>query len=250
MKIRDIKLKSKLDMRNHYGYALLTTILLNLVIFGSLTVGFFVGLILTAGAVQCCYKAFYLDVAEHRFTGVDSTYRGFRQFSRALGANIIVLLFYGLMIGVPAILCAIVMASINSVTDADPSLMAGITIAVMWGVILIALLVLLLLSVRFKFTFFVMNHQQDETAWGCIRASWRLTQKKVLRLIGFELSFIGWWILVSFTFGLILFYVLPYYNTATANLYLDIAREKGEYLPAAPIADAVQGADSALSVSD
>ena len=244
MKIRDIKLKSKLDMRNHYGYALLTMILLNLVIFGSLTVGLFVGLILTTGAVQCCYKAFYLDVAEHRFTGVDSTYRGFRQFSRALGANIIQLLFYGLVTGAMAILCAIVMASCAA-ADFPPA--GGIVIVVF--IVLIGLFVLLLLVVRFKFTFFVMNHRLDETAWGCIRASWRLTQKKVLRLIGFELSFIGWWILVSLTYGLILFYVLPYYNTATANLYLDIAREKGEYLPAAPIADAAPGA-AAPSVSE
>ena len=58
-------------------------VLLNLVLFGSMTVGLFVGVILVAGAVQCCYISYFNDVVKHKRESVDSTYRGFRQFARA-----------------------------------------------------------------------------------------------------------------------------------------------------------------------
>lgn len=38
----------------------------------------------------------------------------------------------------------------------------------------------------------------------------------------FELSFIGWRILVVLTFGALNLYVSPYYNTCLANYYLSL----------------------------
>jgi len=103
MTIKDIKKKSKADLKNNYGISILTMILLSLVAFGSAAVGFIVGAVIVAGAVTCCYAAFYVDIAKHQIKSVDSTYRGFRQFARALK----VMLIYAAVILGALIACAL-----------------------------------------------------------------------------------------------------------------------------------------------
>lgn len=223
MKRAEIKHKSKLDLKNGYGYAILTMVLLNLVLFGSMTVGLFVGAILVAGAVQCCYISYFNDVAKHKRESVDSTYRGFRQFARALSLYLWQLLYY-----LVPLVVIVILSGIITVATSDPHINNGLSVP---GLILTLVLSLayavyaIILSLRFYFSFYVLNDEVDLSARECIKKSMTLTKGKCLSLFVFKLSFIGWWLLVLITFGGMNLYVYPYYMTAKSNLYFDI---KGE----------------------
>lgn len=43
----------------------------------------------------------------------------------------------------------------------------------------------------------------------------------------FDLSYIGWFFLVSLTCGILIIYVYPYYTTARSAFIADIAKENG-----------------------
>lgn len=90
--------------------------------------------------------------------------------------------------------------------------------------LIIAMLVaMFLVNIKLSFVFYVMNHQTQLSGAECIRASWKLSKGMFWKIVLFNLSFIGWWILVLVTLGGMYLYVSPYYDTARANLYLDAA---------------------------
>lgn len=47
-----------------------------------------------------------------------------------------------------------------------------------------------------------------------------------LNLFALYLSYIGWYILGAFTFGIAIIYIAPYINVAVANFYLEVNQEK------------------------
>ncbi len=65
-----------------------------------------------------------------------------------------------------------------------------------------------------------MKHQEAR------RASMKLMEDNKARLFCLHFSFIGWIILSAFTFGILLFWVIPYMETAQAAFYREICREK------------------------
>lgn len=156
MSIGELKQKSKMDMKNNYGFAILATILLNLVLLGSLTLGLGLGLLFTLGSVQCCYAAYYVDIANHTSQGVNSIYRGFRQFARALLAYIILFAITLAVLLAAAIVSVIVLA----VTHADFSTTG--TIMVIFAII--GLIAAALILVRYSFAFYIMNHVSSPSA--------------------------------------------------------------------------------------
>lgn len=215
MSNKELKLKAKADMKNNYGSAILTMILLSLVATGSATVGMIVGLIAVMGAIKCCYAAFYVDVAKHEIKGVDSTYRGFRQFGRALK---VFLIYTGVVLGMLAIM-GIILGITAAIVEEEVEFVViiGVLLAFIFGV------ALFVLSVKVRFVFFIMNDKIDLPAIDCIKYSFKLTKGRFWKLVGLELSFIGWYILVLLTFGGLNLYVAPYHDTAVANCYLDFA---------------------------
>lgn len=219
MSIGELKRKSKADMKNNYGFAILTMILLNLVLFGAMTLGLFIGMVLVLGAVRCCFAAFYVDVANHTRQGVDSTYRGFRQFARALWAGVIMFLIALAILLVMAIVSVIILGA----SHADFSA----TAPVMLICAIIGIVIIFLIFVRLSFVFYIMNHEVDLSAVQCIRRSWALSKGMFFKIVLLNLSFIGWWLLVAITLGAMYLYVGPYYETTRANLYLSAAGAVG-----------------------
>ncbi len=67
---------------------------------------------------------------------------------------------------------------------------------------------------------FVSAAHPDMKATRAIAVSAHLMRKRKLKLVGFELSFIGWYILGVITGGLAFFWVIPYFNTAFTIFYL------------------------------
>ncbi len=223
MRITELKRKAKKDMKNGYGFAILTMILLNLVIIGSITVGLFIGLIIVAGAVQCCYIAYFNDVAMNKREGIDSTYRGFRQFARALALYLWQLLIYI----APAIIIGLLVFIIQSATS-DPRVNNGVsTVALGLGFILYLayFIYVIIISLKMYFSFYILNDEVDLSAFACIKKSFALTKHRLGHIFLFELSFIGWWLLVLITLGGMYLYVYPYYMTAMSNMYFDETKQ-------------------------
>lgn len=217
MTIKDIKKKSKADLKNNYGISILTMILLSLVVFGSAAVGFIVGAVIVAGAITCCYAAFYVDIAKRQIKGVDSTYRGFRQFARALK---VMLIYVGAILG--ALLACVLLSWIISLPFGSDG--ADILLIVSPILIILLAIAVFFISIKLKFVFYIMNDETDLSAVNCIKKSWRITKGSFGKILLFELSFIGWRLLTLLTFGALNLYVLPYRNTAVANFYLSLTQ--------------------------
>ena len=82
-------------------------------------------------------------------------------------------------------------------------------------------------AARLMFMYNISNDNKDKSIRQCIDESWTMTQGYEKRIFLFSLSFIGWFLLCVATLGVMLLYVLPYYKTAKAGLYLSIKRETG-----------------------
>lgn len=220
---KEIRAKSRADMKNKYGYAILTTILLNLILVGSGIAGFGLGAIVVVGAVMCCYNAFYIDIAMGgNYCGVDSTFRGFRQFMRAFVATLLLVLINLAVVLAGGILLLIYVG----ICGGHVGDFAAI------GLFLIALAAICVdiwINVRLSMAFYVMNHNVSLSATDCLKQSWVVTKGHFWKIIGLKLSFLGWIILVGLTGGILAIYVIPYMGTADANLYLTLAYPDGNY---------------------
>jgi len=66
-------------------------------------------------------------------------------------------------------------------------------------------------------------------AMEALRQSEEMMRGNKTRLLGLFLSFIGWFILSAFTFGIGFFFLMPYVQTSVANFYVDLRGPKVTY---------------------
>lgn len=70
----------------------------------------------------------------------------------------------------------------------------------------------------------VKNGRQIASATEYLTESREMMQGHKLELFVLDLTFIGWWILVGLTFGLLSIYVLPYYTAARAEFFISLQK--------------------------
>ena len=70
---------------------------------------------------------------------------------------------------------------------------------------------------------YILEEKKDYTVGKAMRMSRRIMKGNKWRLFCLRFSFLGWYILSLLTFGLALFYVLPYMNAAEAVFYNEIS---------------------------
>ncbi len=80
-------------------------------------------------------------------------------------------------------------------------------------------------SYSYAMTYFIMNDDKSVGANDAITKSREMMNGHKMELFMLDLSFIGWMFLSLFTFGILLFWVIPYMNLAHAEFY---RRLKGE----------------------
>ena len=102
----------------------------------------------------------------------------------------------------------------------------------LWMVLMIYLWTLLLVvpgiikSFAYSQTVYILSDCPNVRAQDALKLSQRIMYGHKWELFVFQLSFIGWAMLSSFTFGLLgIFYVMPYYHTALAGFYLEVREE-------------------------
>ncbi len=81
----------------------------------------------------------------------------------------------------------------------------------------------------FSMTEYIIAEDPDLTATEALDKSQELMKGNKWRLFCLLFSFIGWYILGALTFGIGIFFVIPYVNTAIANFYVDIRGKNSEY---------------------
>ncbi|MDD3102611.1 MAG: DUF975 family protein [Candidatus Cloacimonetes bacterium] len=107
--------------------------------------------------------------------------------------------------------------------DFSRSLVAGLLIGIyvlLWSLLLIVPGIIAAFS--YSMTFFIMEENPQLSAQEAIEASKHMIYGHKLRLFDLWLSFIGWFILCLFSFGVALIYVAPYFHTALAVFYADL----------------------------
>jgi uncharacterized membrane protein len=118
----------------------------------------------------------------------------------------------------------------NALANVDPSnFSAAMTILYTWlGYMFITIIILAVITIPFFFVpyFIIVDHMGVLEA---IKKSFSYTRGNFLRIIGLQLSFFGWTILVGLTFGLLIFYVAPYQQLTYANFFLAVKSEHGEH---------------------
>lgn len=77
----------------------------------------------------------------------------------------------------------------------------------------------------YMMTMYILADEPELSAKEAMQKSMYLMDGHKMELFVLQLSFIGWMILSSLTFGLLLVYVIPYMEAATANFYQAIKRE-------------------------
>lgn len=81
-------------------------------------------------------------------------------------------------------------------------------------------------SMAYSQTFYIMNEHPECTGKEAIDASRRMMDGHKWEFFVLNLSFIGWFLLCGITFGLAMFYVMPYYQATTAEYYRYLKEEQ------------------------
>lgn len=77
-------------------------------------------------------------------------------------------------------------------------------------------------GLSYSMSYFIIAENPNMTQNEARLESMRIMQGNKWRLFCLQFSFIGWYILSSFTAGILLFWVVPYVQTATAAFYEEI----------------------------
>ena len=107
------------------------------------------------------------------------------------------------------------------------------------GILLVAILIVGLwsfvfsiiwsISIYFKYSFSLYISVDDAainiSAKNCLKVSKEMMKGNKFRFFVFQLSFIGWYLLVGLTLGIMSVYVIPYIQLATAEFYEDLKNQ-------------------------
>lgn len=95
----------------------------------------------------------------------------------------------------------------------------GIISTIITAVVFIAAVYILL---GLAMLLYIFVREENARAIESIKLSWRMMKGNKIKLILFEISFIGWWILTCLTLGILGIWTVPYYHSAKLALYEDI----------------------------
>ncbi len=124
----------------------------------------------------------FLNITYGKTADINDLFAGFQSFGRALWLNILITVFTYLW----------------SMLFVIPGIVKGLS---------------------YSMANFVLADNPNLTAREALNESKRIMNGHKMELFILELSFLGWYFLASFTFGISLIYSIPYQNTVMANFY-------------------------------
>ncbi|HHU06584.1 MAG TPA: DUF975 family protein [Clostridiales bacterium] len=106
----------------------------------------------------------------------------------------------------------------------------GLYIAISIITFLLSLLFIIpgiIASYRYRQAYYILHDHPEYGILQCMRESARLSRGYKVDLFILDLSFLGWYILCSLTFGILLIWKMPYFEVTYANYYNAIKFNKG-----------------------
>lgn len=107
-----------------------------------------------------------------------------------------------------------------------------------WGMFLMGLKLILwtmlfiipglVMAYAYAMTTYILEEHPEYSAWDASTRSRQMMKGHKFDLFYLHLSFIGWFLLSIFTFGIGLLWLCPYVDVATAAFYNDLKAEQGE----------------------
>lgn len=101
----------------------------------------------------------------------------------------------------------------------------GVTLLNMVYIILWSMLFLIpgiIKAYSYAMSYYIANDEPDFTADECIEASMKMMEGHKMRLFLLDLSFFGWALLATLTFGIGYLWLIPYMYTARAKFYEEL----------------------------
>lgn len=188
MSFDEIKARAREMMAPQMGNLILVFLLYMLITSGisSVTVG--IAWILVYGPLTLGIAGILLKLDRGESFTIEEMFAGFNDFGRPLLAGLLISLYtflWSLLLFIPGIVAAL----------------------------------------SYSMTFYIMQENPHLDASSAITASKNMMMGHKWELFGLFLSFIGWWILSMFTFGLALIYAMPYFNCAMTVFYQNLKHE-------------------------
>lgn len=147
--------------------------------------------------------------------------RAFRDYGRNFGGMLYMYLFLTLWALIPAG-CAMLIA-VPAIARFEKLAVLGILGAL--GLV-VSIVNLIIKSYSYSMTRYILADFQLIKAKEAVSISKMITRGHCGQLFLLDMSFIGWWLLSSITFGILwIFYVAPYYETVRAGFYNEIKEE-------------------------
>lgn len=213
MTSQDMKLSAKVQLKGHWGPAILIMFITWLAIAGVPTVMLLlekvifnvelgaeiydrvsniVSLII-AGPLSCGAARFYMNLYHGRRAGVADLFTGFNQFAKCFLANLAMGVFtflWALLLIIPGIVAAI----------------------------------------SYSQAYYLLNDYEALSFMDAITLSKLMMRDYKLEYFLLCLTFIGWWLLVIVTLGIAIIVVGPYLNATFANFYMGLKEERQEVI--------------------
>lgn len=148
-----------------------------------------IGALLLSGPLSLGLANVLLKVLDEQKISIELLFSGFEDFSRSFVAGLLISLYvflWSLLLFIPGIIA----------------------------------------SFSYSMTFFIMQENPQLSAPEAIQASKRMMYGHKWRLFDLWFSFLGWFILCLFSFGIALIYVMPYFYTALTVFYADLKQRQ------------------------
>ncbi len=183
-----LKANAKDALRGNWGIAILS-LLIGTVLVGAASFVFGIGELIVIGPIETGLALIYMKLSYRDNPEIGDLFAPFQNFVNTFFAGFLVTLFtflWSLLLVVPGIVK----------------------------------------SMAYSQTFFIMNEHPEYAGREAIDASQEMMRGHKWEYFVLNLSFIGWFLLSSLTIGLLLFYVMPYYQATMAEYYRYLKEEQ------------------------
>lgn len=185
-----IKRNAKENLRGNWGIAILT-LLISYVLMGAASCVFGIGELIVGGSIETGVALIFLKLSYRANPEIGELFTPFQNFVNTF--------FAGFLVGLFTFLWSLLLIV--------PGIVKGIA---------------------YSQTFYIMTEHPEYTGREAIDASQELMQGHKWEYFVLGLSFIGWFLLSTLTFGILLFYVKPYYEATMAEYYRYLKETSGQ----------------------
>lgn len=186
---KDLKQRAKDALSGNWGTVIGALLIVGLISFvlGIIPIIGWLGAIFIVPTLNLGRIIIYLKLARQTEAQVGNVYDGFNFILKVFGLSIVIGLFvflWSLLLFIPGIIA----------------------------------------TYKYSMAFNILVDNPDMGIMDCIKESKRITDGYKMDLFVLQLSFIGWNLLVPFTFGILSFWLIPYMEMTETMYYLELSK--------------------------